>query len=267
MFDHGQDVKSSKCHRPPQTKANTSFPRISGPSRGVQTSSTSRNHTSKTLTTISWSNINMKSKRIIEEESDESEEAEFDAELSEDNDDDDDEEDFVEEESPQKNTRKSRGKASNHTKRKTLISDDDNDDDDDDESDDDFEQSVRKKAKKSSSASKHKPATKLTSPKKSKVKIEREPKPDRVVSSNVKPEKVKKIKELDTADRLNAAMQSFLWWEAPPLQEGYLWNKLEHAGVVSISSFLSVIFPLVSEKQSIFIRSHFQTNMNLMGSS
>jgi DNA topoisomerase-1 len=41
----------------------------------------------------------------------------------------------------------------------------------------------------------------------------------------------KKLKELDRADRIAHAMQSFLWWDAPEPPEGCQWSTMEHAGV------------------------------------
>lgn len=41
----------------------------------------------------------------------------------------------------------------------------------------------------------------------------------------------KELKKLDKAERLQYAMQSFLWWNAKEPTEGYQWLKMEHAGV------------------------------------
>ena len=43
--------------------------------------------------------------------------------------------------------------------------------------------------------------------------------------------KTKKLKELDKAERLTYAMQSFLWWDAEEPPEGCQWRTMEHAGV------------------------------------
>ena len=48
------------------------------------------------------------------------------------------------------------------------------------------------------------------------------------------PKKVKterQLKKLDKSERLQYAMQAFLWWEAPVLEEGMNWSTMEHSGV------------------------------------
>ena len=41
----------------------------------------------------------------------------------------------------------------------------------------------------------------------------------------------KELKKLDKAERLQYAMQSFLWWNAKEPPEGCQWVTMEHAGV------------------------------------
>ena len=41
----------------------------------------------------------------------------------------------------------------------------------------------------------------------------------------------KELKKLDKAERLQYAMQSFLWWNAKEPPVGCQWEKMEHAGV------------------------------------
>jgi DNA topoisomerase-1 len=41
----------------------------------------------------------------------------------------------------------------------------------------------------------------------------------------------RQLKKLDKTERLQYAMQSFLWWEAPILAEGINWTTMEHSGV------------------------------------
>lgn len=43
--------------------------------------------------------------------------------------------------------------------------------------------------------------------------------------------KTKKLKELDKTERLQFAMQSFLWWDAEEPPEGCQWRTMEHSGV------------------------------------
>ena len=40
-----------------------------------------------------------------------------------------------------------------------------------------------------------------------------------------------KLKKLEKTERLQYAMQSFLWWDAPEPPEGCQWVTMEHAGV------------------------------------
>lgn len=73
-----------------------------------------------------------------------------------------------------------------------------------------------KKRKRESGASSASSGTK----KKAKVKVE-----------EGSGSKSKQLKKLDRAERLQYAMQSFLWWEATEPPPGFQWLKMEHAGV------------------------------------
>jgi DNA topoisomerase-1 len=58
--------------------------------------------------------------------------------------------------------------------------------------------------------------------------------PDEAPSSsaaNAKKAKTKELKKLDKAERLQYAMQAFLWWNAKDPPEGCQWETMEHAGV------------------------------------
>lgn len=91
-------------------------------------------------------------------------------------------------------------------------------------------------SKKKSSAKK-----KIASKKTTATKRKRDDsKPDKVASSSTKAKKTKKttaapvkkeLKKLDKAERLQYAMQSFLWWNAKEPPAGCQWEKMEHAGV------------------------------------
>lgn len=50
-------------------------------------------------------------------------------------------------------------------------------------------------------------------------------------SSPAKKAKTKGLKKLDRAERLQYAMQAFLWWNAKEPPEGCQWLTMEHAGV------------------------------------
>lgn len=65
-------------------------------------------------------------------------------------------------------------------------------------------------------------------------KRKRAAEPDAAPSSGettTKKAKGKELKKLDKAERLQYAMQSFLWWDAKEPPEGCQWESMEHAGV------------------------------------
>ncbi len=84
----------------------------------------------------------------------------------------------------------------------------------------DDEPIVKKKAKKI----KVKADPDAKAPKKRKREV-----PDEAPSSAAK--KSKGLKKLDRAERLQYAMQAFLWWNAKEPPEGCQWLTMEHAGV------------------------------------
>lgn len=67
------------------------------------------------------------------------------------------------------------------------------------------------------------------------TKRKRPQEPESVSSSTPKKsktvEKGKTLKKRDKAERLQYAMQAFLWWNAEEPPEGCQWNTMEHAGV------------------------------------
>jgi DNA topoisomerase-1 len=65
--------------------------------------------------------------------------------------------------------------------------------------------------------------------------------PDAVASSSSKAAKKgeKGLKKRDRAERLQHAMQSFLWWNAKEPTTGWQWSTMQHAGV----SFPDVYIP------------------------
>lgn len=83
---------------------------------------------------------------------------------------------------------------------------------------------------------------KISSPKPDRVKSnsatkkkrKREPEPDKAPSSSPKKPKkvvVKTLKKLEKTERLQYAMQAFLWWNAKEPPEGCQWGTMEHSGV------------------------------------
>mmetsp|Transcript_35674 Transcript_35674/g.40676 ORF Transcript_35674/g.40676 Transcript_35674/m.40676 type:complete len:180 (+) Transcript_35674:220-759(+) len=56
---------------------------------------------------------------------------------------------------------------------------------------------------------------------------EKEKKKTQSVSSR----KPRELKKLEKTERLQYAMQAFLWWNAPSPPEGCQWRTMEHAGV------------------------------------
>ena len=81
--------------------------------------------------------------------------------------------------------------------------------------------SVTKKKRKRTSES----STTSSTATKKKVKVEE----NAAKTNGGKP--AKGLKKLDKAERLQYAMQSFLWWNAKDLPPGYQWMTMEHSGV------------------------------------
>jgi len=90
------------------------------------------------------------------------------------------------------------------------------------------------------------PIVKTKKPKKIKIKVDPDAKavkkrkrevPDAAPSSASSPAKKAKsvtgkgLKKLDRAERLQYAMQAFLWWNSTEPPEGCQWVTMEHAGV------------------------------------
>jgi DNA topoisomerase I len=88
-----------------------------------------------------------------------------------------------------------------------------------------------------------KPAVVKSESSTAKKKRKRESEPEPVKSSTTKKKKStatttasgtapkKELKKLDKSERLQYAMQSFLWWNAKEPPEGCQWVTMEHAGV------------------------------------
>uniref|UniRef100_A0A7S4JSB1 DNA topoisomerase 1 n=1 Tax=Odontella aurita TaxID=265563 RepID=A0A7S4JSB1_9STRA len=108
-------------------------------------------------------------------------------------------------------------------------------------SDDDFEPTPKKK--KTSSAAKKKPAARKsaangsaankkraskTPASKAKPKVKRE---SAAKKKKAAPKGPKQLKKMEKTERLQHAMQSFLWWNAPDPPPGQQYTTMEHAGV------------------------------------
>ena len=127
------------------------------------------------------------------------------------------------------------GKAKSKNGKRAISNSDDDEDYDGDV--------VMKKSVKKKSPSKKKAAAAAAAAAAAKKKRKREDsKPDKVASSSsAKAKKIKKekapapakkeLKELDKSQRLQYALQSFLWWNAKEPPAGCQWEKMEHAGV------------------------------------
>ena len=92
---------------------------------------------------------------------------------------------------------------------------------------------VNKKKKKSLDAKAKRVAIK-PDPAPSSNGIEKKKRKKPVDEGDKSPKKVKverQLKKLDKTERLQYAMQAFLWWEAPILAEGMNWSVMEHSGV------------------------------------
>lgn len=107
--------------------------------------------------------------------------------------------------------------------------------DDDDDDDEDFVGSpdIPKKKKK-------KPEVDGKPKAKKKIQVKPDPAPSSMKrrmdedDNDKSPKKAKserQLKKLDKTERLQYAMQAFLWWEAPVLAEGMNWLTMEHSGV------------------------------------
>lgn len=94
-----------------------------------------------------------------------------------------------------------------------------------------------KKKKKSSEVDKRSKAKKKVAVKPEPVasasvgKMKRKKEEDDNDKSPKKAKGERQLKKLDKTERLQYAMQSFLWWEAPVLGVGMNWSTMEHAGV------------------------------------
>mmetsp|Transcript_3561 Transcript_3561/g.8511 ORF Transcript_3561/g.8511 Transcript_3561/m.8511 type:complete len:762 (-) Transcript_3561:992-3277(-) len=112
------------------------------------------------------------------------------------------------------------------------------DDDDGDDGGDSAAATTPDVAKSSSFAKKKKKTkntvTPTTNGSSTNIKVKSE-KPDKVSSSSSSSTpaatKTKALKKLEKSERIQHAMQSFLWWNAPEPPEGCQWVTMEHAGV------------------------------------
>ncbi|GAX25056.1 DNA topoisomerase I [Fistulifera solaris] len=106
--------------------------------------------------------------------------------------------------------------------------------DDDEDYDDDvpLKQLKNKKKNKEKESKKRKPDKVVSGPVKKKKKTE-DVKPDKPKSDDTAMKKtaIKALKKLDKAERLQYAMQSFLWWDSVEPPEGCQWRTMEHSGV------------------------------------
>ena len=123
--------------------------------------------------------------------------------------------------------------------------------DDDEEEEEDYEDEPSPKKKKKEVIKKKKKDI----PKK-KVKIEASKKrkeiasPDAIPSSSA-PSSQSKLKQLDKTERLQYAMQSFLWWNAPEPRPGCQWTTMEHAGVAFPDPYQPHSIPLLYKNQPV----------------
>ena len=127
-------------------------------------------------------------------------------------------------------------KRSTNSKKKVI--DEEEDDDDDDFVDSPKLKKVKKQsgsggksvsAKRKLHTNEQKKATKKVKTEKKTVKVKEES--ESLASPSKGAGKPKTLKKLDKTERLEYAMQSFLWWDAPEPPEGYQWNTMEHTGV------------------------------------
>lgn len=100
-----------------------------------------------------------------------------------------------------------------------------------DDSDDDVPlKQMKKKRKKEPEKKKKRPVKEeKVQPAKKKKKAVKPDEAKSTTTSSRKPPKA--LKKLDKTERLQYAMQSFLWWDAVEPPEGCQWRTMEHAGV------------------------------------
>jgi DNA topoisomerase-1 len=119
-------------------------------------------------------------------------------------------------------------------KKRPVKAEEDGEINDDDDYDDDvpLKQLKKKRKNKEKDSKKRKPDKVVSGPIKKKKKTE-DVKPDKPKSDDTAMKKtaVKALKKLDKAERLQYAMQSFLWWDSVEPPEGCQWRTMEHSGV------------------------------------
>lgn len=139
---------------------------------------------------------------------------------AEENNDHDDESDFE----PSLKQKKKKAKVKSESVRLPIS--------DDDGSDFDEQQKKKKKTKKKKTQKvKPDPATSSSSSKRKTAPSNGSSASSSAVKRVKKETKPRELKKLGKTERLQYAMQSFLWWDAPEPPEGCQWVKMEHAGV------------------------------------
>lgn len=158
--------------------------------------------------------VNAKRKRVVEEANDEEDEEDgddsekdSDNESNDDNDSDVDEGDEEEEEPPKKSSKSASDKK--------VIT-----------------KKAAKPAKKEDKATAKKKADKKKSDKK---------KADQKKKNGSDPRAAKKMSKIE---RLEEARKAFKWWEAPELDDGVNWKKLEHAGIAFAPPYVRHNIPI-----------------------
>ena len=169
---------------------------------------------------------------------------------------------------------------------------DDDDDDDDDQPISQLKKKKKKALVETTAKSTSKRAVKAEEvrsssssgniQKKTKKKVDnakkRAPQPDSVVSSSATPVKKKvktesssslessksksnpqsqqqqrELKKLDKTERLQYAMQSFLWWNSKEPAPGCQWTTMEHAGVAFTEPYVPHHIPMMYQNQSLVL--------------
>jgi DNA topoisomerase-1 len=174
-----------------------------------------------------------KRKRVVEEENDEEDEEDgsendSDNESNDDNDSNEDEEDEEEEEPPKKLS-----KGASDKKVVTKKAD--------------------KPAKKDDKASAKKKADKKKADKKKADKKKANASGSKASDSKDKDGLPKAGKKLSKIERLEEARKAFKWWEAPELEEGANWKKLEHAGIAFAPPYVRHNIPMKYDGQILLL--------------
>lgn len=106
-------------------------------------------------------------------------------------------------------------------------------------------QTVAIKKERAKKTKKRKVTDEATPPKKKKIKTEAATSPAAAKTKH------RQLKQLDKTERLQYAMQSFLWWDAVEPPAGCQWRSMEHAGVSFPEPYIPHGIPIKYDGQDV----------------